>query len=1041
MTAKRSPTFADQLRDLRRASGLSQEELAERAGMSVRALRKLESGATQTPRRDTIDLLASALHLDATAQAAFAQAARQSWIARSNVAAQPQRHLRSSEPLLIGRAAELALVARHLAASTPPLLALLGEPGIGKSRLLAEAGGMARATGWTVLSGGCARRSGQEPYAPVVEMLADTIQASSLAKQRRDLSGCSWLARLVPELAEARVVPVPQWQLPPEHERRLILAAVPRYLANIAGPSGTLLLLDDLHWAGQDALDLLASLARPRTGATSLRLLGACRDTEIGPDAPLALFLADLAREGLAASHQLAPLSREEAGELAQLVLEGRQQGAAGTGRAEAGAVAGGAGFGTDGSGVDGSGVDGSGVDGSGVDGLAAALATRTGGRPYFLVSCALAVRAAREQGTTPQELEATLIPWNIAASLRQRIALLPETAQEILGVAATVGRRAPRTLLIEVEAQLGRAEPELLSALEATDRAALLLEASSDAYEFAHDLVREVVAKDLSAARRAALHRHVGEALEGLPAHKQTPAELAWHFQQAGEMKRALPYALLAGEQARATYAYAEALQHYRAAVEAAQDVGDPACEAEALEGLSSVQLTLARHSEALATIDTALLAYQTLGDVEGQARLAEGALRAHSALASFDVGIARFGPMIDDLQVRGLSALGQARLHSALAHVLHRGAFYDAGETAPGRLSEAVLAAERAMTLARAGGDDEVLAQAILAQGLALGWLGRLEEALDVIEGALPLAEASGDIQLLFFTLVQAQIGREIHGDFELSQRYVDRGLAVSDRAGAPPLAAHMWFNQAELAYYRGDWTLARKAIRRSLEIAQSYALEVSSLQARRYLAHLSLAAGEQERADALLAAPLALASERHDLQVLRMAHTLIAERDLLAGRAEAVRTYLEPLLDRPGLEELQVLFILPQYAWALLALGDEEGAEIRAMQSCERARAHHYGLWLVDGLWVLAMVRMRQARWEEARALLEEAIAQCRTMPYPYAEVKTLFVYSQLHTAKGELGQARGKYEAALALCDQLGEGLYRPHIEHALALLGA
>src|SRR5215813_10940824 len=113
MTAERSPTFAEQLRDLRRASGLSQEALAERAGMSVRALRKLESGATQTPRRDTIDLLASALGLDATAQTAFAQAARRSWIAGPNAAAQLQPHSRGEEPPLIGRTEELALVARH----------------------------------------------------------------------------------------------------------------------------------------------------------------------------------------------------------------------------------------------------------------------------------------------------------------------------------------------------------------------------------------------------------------------------------------------------------------------------------------------------------------------------------------------------------------------------------------------------------------------------------------------------------------------------------------------------------------------------------------------------------------------------------------------------------------------------------------------------------------------------------------------------------------------------------------------------------------
>jgi hypothetical protein len=83
------------------------------------------------------------------------------------------------------------------------------------------------------------------------------------------------------------------------------------------------------------------------------------------------------------------------------------------------------------------------------------------------------------------------------------------------------------------------------------------------------------------------------------------------------------------------------------------------------------------------------------------------------------------------------------------------------------------------------------------------------------------------------------------------------------------------------------------------------------------------------------------------------------------------------------------------------------------------------------------LLALVRLSQERWEEARVLPEEAIALCRGMPYPYAEAKAPYVYGQLHAAKGEPEQAREQYEAALTICDRLGEGLYRPHIEHALA----
>jgi tetratricopeptide (TPR) repeat protein len=167
--------------------------------------------------------------------------------------------------------------------------------------------------------------------------------------------------------------------------------------------------------------------------------------------------------------------------------------------------------------------------------------------------------------------------------------------------------------------------------------------------------------------------------------------------------------------------------------------------------------------------------------------------------------------------------------------------------------------------------------------------------------------------------------------------------------------------------------------------------------------------------------------------------MAHSLIAEQDLLQERAEMVRTYLEPLLDRRGLVDLEVLFVLPQYAWALLDLGHTAEAETLAVQACERARACHYHLFLVDALRALATVRLRRVRWQEAVDALEAGLSLCRAMPYPYAEVKALHVYGQLHAARGEPEQAREQYEQALAICERLGEGLYRPHIEAALAEL--
>src|SRR5207302_11453645 len=167
----------------------------------------------------------------------------------------------SDTPPLVGRGRELALVERHLAGEGAPLLLFAGEPGIGKSRLLREAGRRAASHGLRVLEGGCQRRDGQESFAPLLAAIKRYLSTRTPAELRADLRGCAWLVRLLPELADGPIEPLPAWTVSPDQERRLVFAAVRRFLANVAGPAGTLLVLDDLQWAGADALDLVRTPA------------------------------------------------------------------------------------------------------------------------------------------------------------------------------------------------------------------------------------------------------------------------------------------------------------------------------------------------------------------------------------------------------------------------------------------------------------------------------------------------------------------------------------------------------------------------------------------------------------------------------------------------------------------------------------------------------------------------------------------------------------------------------------------------------------
>lgn len=264
MGPRHQPALGPFLRRHRVEAGLTQEELSERSGVSARTISDLERGLERRSRPDTLALLAQALALSDRERAILESMARQQPL--PGLLPPQQDRIRAPHavtlPPLVGRSRELAQLERHLAGEGPPVLMLAGEPGIGKTRLLREAADRGREQGWAVLEGGCQRRSGQEPYAPLLDAVVRSLAQRSAARQKLDLQGCSWLMRLLPELAETSLVPIPQWSLPPEQERRLMFAATRRYLANVAGPSGILLVLDDLQWAGQDALDLLIALLR-----------------------------------------------------------------------------------------------------------------------------------------------------------------------------------------------------------------------------------------------------------------------------------------------------------------------------------------------------------------------------------------------------------------------------------------------------------------------------------------------------------------------------------------------------------------------------------------------------------------------------------------------------------------------------------------------------------------------------------------------------------------------------------------------------------
>ncbi len=495
---------------------------------------------------------------------------------------------------LVGRQVEMEqLEAWWQAPHGQRVMFLAGDPGIGKTRLLAETAVRAFASGAIVLAG----RAPEEtlvPYQPFLEALGHYVFRAPLEELRvvaREYG--AELGRLIPELRRR----VPELPPPdpgdPETDRYRLFEAVAGLLAEISAAVPVLIVLDDLQWADRPTLLLLRHLARSPHN-TRLWIMGAYRDVDQwgeGFDAAL----AGLRRERLMVQLDVGGLPEAEAMELVRLRAGGTPSLA-----------------------------------------FVQALYRETEGNPFFIEEIVrhLSDAGVRSQDAGAGDLERVGLPEDVRDVINRRLDRLAPGSIEWLRVAAVIGRDFDAGLLERV---LGFDEDRFLAALEDALDAGLVTEAPGDPgrYSFAHALIRETLYEGMSSARRARVHRRVGVALESSGDDSLIGA-LALHFTRAADpedAERAIRYGLRAGEQATAMLANEEAAAHYSRALEVL-DRSDPEAlrrRCDLLLELGEAQVRSGERPLAWATFREAAALAAELGDKGSLARAAIGASRRY--------------------------------------------------------------------------------------------------------------------------------------------------------------------------------------------------------------------------------------------------------------------------------------------------------------------------------------------------------------------------------------------------------------------------
>ncbi len=651
------------------------------------------------------------------------------------------------------------------------VLMLIGEPGIGKTRMVQE---LVAAPEWTrveVVWGRCYENQGAPPYWPWIQAIRSYIIGLDADRLRLELgSGAAPIAEIVSDIRDR--LPDLEPPAPLENQKQAwfrLCDSITRFLKSASRAQPIVLVLEDLHWADQASLQLLEFVTEELSiswGSGESRLLVVATSRDVPMTHPMRQTLGQLTRERAFQRLPLEGLSSDEVGRYIEAttgVLPARS--------------------------------------------LVEAIYSRTGGNPLFMTEV---VRLLAGEGELTEDSARNVgIPDAVHEAIARRLSHLSEQCKQALVTASVIGEEFSLDQLAPLVDDLthDRLVDELDEAMAV--RAIEEVPALVGHYRFTHSLIQEALVSELSSARRGRLHGRIGGVLEELYGDRAEhhASELAHHFAEAlgtAAAAKAVHYSLLAGERALGTYAYEEALSYFQGALGLLEQGRGSQDTAAALKfGLGRASVATLRVQQAKIALSDAFDYYFDTGD------------------ASKAVAVAEYFPLLPG--VAGVSQLLERGLAMVPSESLEAGRLlsgyglsldYETGDH-----ERAYEALQRALTIARrdanAALEVRTLANLSTVEALHQRWESSLEASHGVFGLKGEADDPHADAQARYWA-AHSLIAK---GDLEGASYQASEMLATAEK-----FRDHFWISGAcsvnqTLSRLRGDWEAARDFCDRGL------------------------------------------------------------------------------------------------------------------------------------------------------------------------------------------------------------------------------